>query len=54
MTYCACCQKPKRDKDLKPVSRDSASGTGTTLYVCRDYTGCKRVPSQTTPHSIRH
>ena len=54
MTYCARCQKPRRGQDLKPISRDSASGSGDTLYLCRDYTSCKPVPSQTTPHSIRH
>ncbi|GGS47611.1 hypothetical protein [Streptomyces violaceus] len=54
MTICACCQKPKKDEELKPIARDSASGPGDTLFVCRDYRGCKPVPSQTTPHSIRH
>ena len=51
---CARCQEPKRDDEMEPIAKDSASGSGGTLYVCRSYAACKPVPSQTTPHSIRH
>jgi hypothetical protein len=51
---CARCQEPRKDAEVRPIDIDASTGAGITIYLCRDYNGCKPVPSQITPHSTRH
>ncbi len=54
MTYCVRCNKPLKSDDAKAINMPAATGAGTTISVCLDYSECKPVPIQTSPYSIRH